>query len=144
MQIVGEWLLCADGVERPVLRGSVRAANGSWVPAPLLVDTGADRTVFSQQILTALGLLPVASSEGIGGLGGLVSSVFVETTLRLSREDGLAVTFRGQHAAVTAPDALDMSVLGRDVTGLFATIVDPPGTLVCLLGQRHRYRIVME
>jgi hypothetical protein len=54
---------------------------------------------------------------------------------------GGPITIRGQYAAVTAPDALDMSVLGRDVTGLFAVMVDQPGQVVCMLGQRHRYRI---
>jgi hypothetical protein len=34
-----------------------------------------------------------------------------------------------------------VSVLGRDVTGRFAVIVDRPGSVVCLLGQRHGYRI---
>jgi hypothetical protein len=34
-----------------------------------------------------------------------------------------------------------MSVLGGDITGLFAVIVDRPGDVVCLLGQRHRYTI---
>jgi hypothetical protein len=34
------------------------------------------------------------------------------------------------------------SVLGRDITGLFAVIVDRPGDLVCLVGQRHRYSII--
>jgi hypothetical protein len=30
----------------------------------------------------------------------------------------------------------------HDITGLFAVIVDRPGDLVCLVGQRHRYSIV--
>lgn len=34
--------------------------------------------------------------------------------------------FRGQYAAVTEVEALDISVLGRDITGLFAVIVDQP------------------
>jgi hypothetical protein len=37
-----------------------------------------------------------------------------------------------------------MSVLGRDIINLFALIVDRPQDIVCLLGQRHRYRIVQE
>ena len=36
--------------------------------------------------------------------------------------------FRGQYAAVTELEALDMSVLGRDITGLFAVVVDEPGS----------------
>jgi len=34
-----------------------------------------------------------------------------------------------------------MSVLGRDITGLFALIVDQPGHVICLLRQRHWYTI---
>jgi hypothetical protein len=34
-----------------------------------------------------------------------------------------------------------MNVLGRDIAGLFAVVVDRPGNVVCLLGQRHRYTI---
>jgi len=65
----------------------------------------------------------------------------VETHIRLSREEDGKVVFRGQYAAVTELEAIDMSVLGRDITGLFALIVDRPGNVVCLLRQRHRYTI---
>jgi hypothetical protein len=51
------------------------------------------------------------------------------------------VTFRGQFTAMAAPGTLDMDVLGRDLTNLFAVIVDRPGDVVCLVGQQHRYRI---
>jgi hypothetical protein len=34
-----------------------------------------------------------------------------------------------------------MSVLGRDITNLFAVIVDRPRDFVGLLGQRHQYVI---
>ena len=39
--------------------------------------------------------------------------------------------------------SLDMSVLGRDVTRHFALIVDRPGNTVCLVNQRHSYRVTM-
>jgi hypothetical protein len=32
-------------------------------------------------------------------------------------------------------------VLGRDITGLFAVIVDRPGDVVCFIGQQHHYVI---
>lgn len=51
------------------------------------------------------------------------------------------MTLRRHYAAVTEPEALDMSVLGRDITEFFAVIVDHPGQVVCLVGQRHQYRI---
>jgi len=142
MQINGEWFLGSDGIVRPVIHGQILAGNGVWVSAPFLVDTGADRTVFSATIFAELHLQPIAVQERLGGLGGIAMSVAVETQIRFRREAGRGpVVFRGQYAAVTALEALDISVLGRDITGLFAVIVDQPGNVVCLVGQRHQYRI---
>lgn len=143
MLITGEWYLCDDGVERPVVRGEVLAHDASWAPVLFLVDTGADRTVLSVDTLAALGLPTAAPQERLGGLGGLVESVMVQTTLRLTREHGGKAHFHGQFAATTEAEALDMSVLGRDITELFAVIVDRPGNAVCLVGQRHQYQIAV-
>lgn len=129
---------------RPVIYGEILAGNGAWVLAPFLVDTGADRTVFSAVVLAALQLQPISTQEYLGGLGGITRSVMVETQLHFSLEAGGTVTFRGQYAAVTAPETLDMSVLGRDITGRFAVIVDRPDNVVCLLGQRHQYSITQR
>jgi hypothetical protein len=106
-----------------------------------LVDIAADRTVFSAPILAALRLPPLAASHQLGGVGGTAASVLVETQLQLRRENGQNVVFHGQYAAFTALEALDMSVLGRDITNLFAVIADRPQDVVCLLGQRHTYTI---
>ena len=57
------------------------------------------------------------------------------------RDDGGTAVFRGQFAAVTELEPLDMSVLGRDISNLFALIVDRPRDLVCLLGAGHQYSI---
>jgi hypothetical protein len=51
-------------------------------------------------------------------------------------------TFRGDYAAVLNEDSLDVNVLGRDILGFFATIVDYPNRLVCLVAQSHDYQIV--
>jgi hypothetical protein len=82
--------------------------------------------------------------EGLSGVGGMAASVIVETWLRLTREDAGKVMLRAQYAAVTELAALDISVLGRDITGLFAVIVDWPRDVVCLVGQRHRYTIEQD
>ncbi len=82
--------------------------------------------------------------EGISGVGGLADAVTVETQIQLTREDASNVVFRGQYAAVTELEALDISVLGRDIIGLFAVIVDRLHDIVCLLGQRHRYSIEQD
>jgi predicted aspartyl protease len=141
MRIDGEWLLCDDGIIRPVIRGEVLTANGAWQQAEFLVDTGADRTVFSAATLAVLGLQPLMAQDRIGGLGGVAESVVVETQVRLTREEAGKIVFRGRYAAVTDLEALDMNVLGRDIAGLFAVVVDRPGNVVCLLRQRHRYTI---
>jgi len=50
IQIDGEWLLCDDSIVRPVIRGEILDSDGLWVPSAFLVDTGADRTVFSAEV----------------------------------------------------------------------------------------------
>lgn len=144
MRIDGQWAVFADGFIRPIIRGEIRGSADSWIEVPFLVDTGADRTVFSAGVLAKLRLDPLAAHDTVSGLGGLVDSVLVQTEIQFTQETGGKVIFRGQFAAVTDLEALDISVLGRDVTGLFAAIVDQPGHVVSLLTQRHRYSIVMD
>ena len=79
--------------------------------------------------------------SGIGGVGGLVDSVVVKTRIRLTRDDGMKATFHGEYAACVEHEALDMSVLGRDILELFAVIVDRPSGVVAMLGGRHRYTV---
>ena len=144
MLLSGTWHVCDDGILRPVMPAEVQARDGSWIKAPFLVDTGADRTVFSLDILRALGLPAVVATDRLGGIGGVVTTSIVETRLRLTRENHGKVMLRGQYAAVTEAEVLDMSVLGRDVTNLFAMIVDWPQRVVCLLGQRHQYTLTQQ
>lgn len=141
MRIDGEWLLCEDGMRRPVIRGEILAHDGSWQAIEFLVDTGADHTVLSALTLDTLQLQAHGTQNRLGGVGGIVDSVVVETQIRLYRETRGTVVFRGQYAAVAELNALDMSVIGRDITNLFAVIVDQPGNVICMLGQRHQYMI---
>jgi hypothetical protein len=143
MLIGGAWLLCDDGIVRPVIRGEILTGAGHWLEVPFQVDTGADHTAFSAEVLAALDLKPQESPLQFEGVGGIAPSVVVETQVRLPHETGNAV-FRGQFAALTLSEALDMCVLGRDITNLFATIVDRPGDVVCLAGQQHGYVIVRK
>jgi hypothetical protein len=82
MQISGQWLPCDDGILRPIIRGAILAADGSWQEAEFLVDIAADRTVFSAEILVALGIKPIDSSHQLGGVGGKAASVIVQTEIR--------------------------------------------------------------
>lgn len=141
MRINGVWLLCEDGIVRPVLRGEVLAGDGSWVKVDLQVDTAADRTVFSSDILTQLALPPAVTQDSLMGVGGLAASVLFDTQLRLTDTAGQRMLFHGRYAAVTGTASLDMSLLGRAIIDLFALLVDRPRNAVCLLGQRHVYTI---
>ena len=141
MQIVGEWYLCDGGIERPVIRGEALTADGSWAHVEFLIDSGADRTVFDAATVAVLTLPPVELSAQPGGLGGMTDAVLIDTQIRLTEARGGKVVLRGRYAAITDPESLDMSVLGRDILGLFALIVDRPGDLICLVAAPHRYRV---
>jgi predicted aspartyl protease len=142
MRINGEWYTCEDHIVRPVVRGELLGADDTWVQTLFLVDTGADRTALSASVLAALNLESIETGERLGGVGGIVETVAVETCMQLPSDDGRIVAFSGRYAAVTQLEALDMSVLGRDILQLFAVIFDQPGGLICLLRDRHQYTIV--
>ena len=144
MRINGRWLLCEDGIVRPVIRGELQASDGSWKASEFLLDIGADRTVLSADILVALNLPSLPADDELMGVGGGADSVIVETQLHLTRETGFPVTFNNRWAAFTDATALDLCILGRDITDLFAVIIDRPQDIVCLLNQRHRYTIEQD
>jgi hypothetical protein len=144
MLIRGLWTLCDDGIIRPVIESEVLAADGSWLRVELLVDMGADRTVFNAAVLATLALPHLPASYQLGGVGGATSTVAVATHIRLPLGGGSTIAFQGSFAAFTQADALDMCVLGRDILNLFAVIVDRPGDAVCMLGQGHGYTITKQ
>jgi hypothetical protein len=111
------------------------------VECMFLVDTGADFTVLNKATLDALQTTRLPPSEQVAGVGGTARSVDVRATIWFFRDGPERVAFHGQFAAVTDFRALDMSVLGRDITHHFALIVDWPGKVVCLVGQNHRYSV---
>ena len=78
MYIPGEWHLCDDGAERPVIRGEILALTGTWEKTLFLVDTGADRTFLSADALAALGVPTLPPDQRLGGLGGVVHAVPAE------------------------------------------------------------------
>ncbi len=139
----GNWYLCDDGTVRPVLVADALCGTGSWVKTRFLVDTAADRTVFSAESFRILQLQPIQTIDdlGLSGVGGLAKSVVVETQIRFEHGDSNKAVFKGQFAAFTDPATLDMSVLGRDILNLFAIIVDRQGDAVYLIRQEHYYVI---
>jgi hypothetical protein len=141
MRVDGEWGVCLDGDIRPILRAEIFLPDSAWLEVRFLIDTGADRTVFSADVLAASRLRSVSRRGRIGGVGGVVETEFVKTQIRCRRDDGVQVVFRGEFAALTEPDVLEMSVLGRDILSSFAAIIDRPGNVVTLLGGQHHYSI---
>jgi hypothetical protein len=97
--------------------------------------------VLTRDLLDELGLPEMKSLVPLEGIGGRFQTVDVVAQVRFRRDDGGEVVITNRCAAMTDPDALEMSVLGRDIIGLFALIFDRPGNVVCLGGQRHGYSI---
>ncbi|MDH3602054.1 MAG: retropepsin-like domain-containing protein [Candidatus Tectomicrobia bacterium] len=143
MRISGEWYTCEDRIVRPVVRGELLGAGDTWVQTLFLLDTGADRTALSASVLAALNLDSIETGERLGGVGGLAESVAVETRIQLLSDDAMMIAFSGRYAAFTQLEALDMSILGRDILQLFAVIFDQSRDLVCMLRDRHHYTIAV-
>jgi Retroviral aspartyl protease len=141
MRINGLWDICNDGVIRPVVGGAVLSSTGTWERVYFLVDTGADCTTFNAGTLALLGLAIQSAAAQLGGVGGAVPTVAVDTSIRFSDTNSITIVFKSRFAALTDPAALDISILGRDIINHFALIVDRPGNTVCLLRQPHRYVI---
>jgi len=144
MLIRGLWTLCDDGIVRPVIESEVLCADGSWLRVELLVDVGADRTVFCAPILATWALPHLPAPNQLGGVGGTASTVSIATQIRLPLGGGATIAFQGSFAGFTQVDALDMCILGRDITNLFAVVVDRPGDVVCMIGKGHRYTIAKQ
>ena len=143
MLVNGQWLMCDDGVIRPIVLGLVRTADAQMVEVPLLLDAGADRTVFSAFFLELL--LPLRSTAideiRLAGVGGQVDSITVDTVLGFVRDDGRRVSVRGTFGVFTEGESAEMSVLGRDVTNNFSVIYDYLNSTIALLAQPHYYEI---
>jgi hypothetical protein len=95
MLLRGQWLLCDDGILRPIFRGEMTAADGFQVPVEFLADSGADRTVLCAAILNRLGLPSVAADRALGGVGGAVATVLLDAAIHMMRDDGRIAVFRG-------------------------------------------------
>jgi hypothetical protein len=99
--------------------------------------------VLTRDLLDELGLPVIESLVPLEGVGGRFATVDVSAELRFRRDDGGEVVVRNRCAAMTDPDALEMSILGRDILELFALIFDRSRSTLCLVGQRHRYAITL-
>ena len=137
MRVDGEWLLCEDGVIRPTVPAVFRAVGGTWIEIAFLLDGGADRTVFSADLLSLLRPLETTGIEQSRDAG----YIRVETAIRFSKDDDQRVTVHGPFAVFTQIESADLSILGRDVTNNFSVIYDYPNGVVALLTPPHSYEI---
>ncbi len=143
MRINGQWALCDDGIIRPVVQGLVRVTEEKWIDVPFLLDAGADRTVFSAQLVDLLRPLENQEAEQIhlAGIGGLSDSITIETVIGFKSDGERIATVRGTFGVFLQIEFADMSVLGRDVSNNFNVIYDYPNQLVALLAPPHFYEI---
>ena len=114
--------------------------DGSWRPSISWWIRGGSDGIFHRS-RGPFWIAPIIGRSTQAAWGGLAPSVWVQTSLRLQRDDGGTVTFKSHFVGFTALAALDMSLLGRDVLNFFAVIVDQPHNVVCLLTERHQYVI---
>jgi hypothetical protein len=144
MEIAGEWLLCDDGVTRPIVRARALAADGSLVLDRFLVDSGADRTVLSAALRAKLQFSGNHSDPGFAlqGISGNSPFVLINTLLEFTCTDGTSARVRGQLAAFTDPIATDMSILGRDVLDNFDVILSRRRNQILLLAPNHHYQVL--
>lgn len=142
MQLEGEWHRGTDGITRPTILGRVQAGTGPTTDERFLIDTGADRTVLSADLLRRLGPLAAQSSPShvVQGIGGTQACVVVNAEFQFDHALGIA-SIKSQFQAFTDPAATDLSILGRDVLSLFDLIVSRPRNEVLLLDSPHFYRV---
>jgi hypothetical protein len=143
MRLNGEWRVCDDGIVRPAVLGQVVGADGKSRCECFLIDTLADRTVFSAGFLAQLHLPTEGPSLGLAleGVGGRSGYVLLRTVIELSRDDGGVMRIEAEYAAFTDPSSSDLSILGRDVLNVFDVIVSRRRNEVVLLHGEHAYHI---
>lgn len=140
MRVEGEWRETVTTVPRPYLRAHLQSHDGSWIQCLFLIDTGADCTVLAADVVRQLGLPTAPALRQLGGIGGPIETLEVQTTLRLTAIDGSRMNIAGQYAT-SENSTVGESVLGYDVLHRFALIADEPGKVVCLINLPHRYTI---
>ena len=141
MRVDGRWHRFQDGALRPVIDAVVLSPSGVWQNITMLVDCGADRTVFEASLRSLLAPPAAPQILELAGVGGKVDSQVIQTRVAFVRDDGNRVTVQGQFSVFTDIASSDVSVLGRDITNNFHVIYSYPGGQVVMLAQPHTYKI---
>ena len=143
MQLHGEWFECDDHVIRPTIRADVRLAGSPAYDVRFLVDTAADCTVLSADLVPGLAQLgPPPPGITLSGIGGSATFGMASCTLAFRRPGAVPVTVTGRFAVFTEPGVIDMCVLGRDVTNHFDLLVSWRDDTVLLVGGNERLTAV--
>lgn len=142
MQLRGEWYECDDHVLRPTIRAEVHWADGVAYDVRFLVDTAADCTALSAELVPGLpAAQPPPPHLTLSGIGGRAAFGVVSCTLAFPRPGAVPITIRGQLAVFAEPGAIDMCVLGRDVMSYFDLIVSWRHDTVLLVGGNDRFAV---
>jgi hypothetical protein len=96
MRVVGEWLEAGESDVGPTVRAQVIGGAGHVSSEQFLIDSGADRTVFSADLLHRLDVPVAKPSAGLMlmGIGGSSAFVLVSAVLQLTRDDGRPINIR--------------------------------------------------
>ena len=71
MLLPGYWLLCEDGVLRPIFQARLVTGAGLPLTVEFLADTGVDRTVLCAAVLPQPWIANLSSSDNVGRGGRL-------------------------------------------------------------------------
>lgn len=96
MRVDGRWHRFQDGVLRPVIDAAVLSSSGVWQNITMLLDCGADGTVFDASLLSFLSPLTSSQTLELGGVGGNAASQVLQTRLAFVRDDENRVTVQGR------------------------------------------------
>lgn len=144
MRFRGEWIADERGSVRPLIDLRVPRHDGKLERDWFLIDTGADRTVFSAFLRDRLGMQgeSTPAAFGLSGIGGGAASVVVSATLVFRSVAGNPASIEGTFTAFVDEAAMDVSILGRDVLDNFDLIVSRRRNEVLLLAPKHRYEVM--
>ena len=87
-----------------------------------LVDSGADKTAVTTELLERIGVdssLPLLGSVSTDTAGGTVEEPITKLDIRISGTDGRSTLFKD--VVVTINPSIDAPILGTDITQFFAS-----------------------
>jgi hypothetical protein len=141
MLVPGKWEPDENGVLTPVLHCHLLCGSGAWLKVHFLIDSGAERTVLSSKILRELDAPAHMSFDTLLGIGSIAQVLTVSSRLKMQAADKTDVIVNGPFFGLPEGREDELSILGRDVLGNFAIILDRPGDAIALLHGRHHYSI---